>query len=174
MLSLIAAVACNRVIGRHGNLPWKLPVDMAHFKRTTTGKAVIMGRKTFESLGRALPGRENVVLSRDSSFSAPGCIVVASVDEAIERTRHFDEAVVIGGSMIYEAFFPRAERLYLTWIDADVTGDVYFPDFNPGEWREIARRDVAADERHAHAFSIVTLERRDAGILPAERGLDVC
>jgi dihydrofolate reductase len=132
---------------------------MAHFKQTTTGKAVIMGRKTFDSLGRALPGRENVVLSRDPHFRAPDCIVVTSVDEAIEHTRHFDEAIVIGGSVIYEAFLPRAERLYLTRIDADVCGDVCFPDFDPCEWREIARRDVAADDRHAHAFSMVTLER---------------
>jgi len=159
VLSLIAAMARNRVIGRAGGLPWKLPIDMAHFKQTTTGKAVIMGRKTFDSLGRALPGRENVVLSRDPSFRAPGCNVVASVDEAIERTRHFDEAIVIGGSVVYEAFLPRAERLYLTRIDAEVCGDVCFPDFDPCEWHEIARRDVAADDRHAHAFSIVTLER---------------
>jgi dihydrofolate reductase len=160
VLSLIAAVARNRVIGRDGDLPWKLPLDMAHFKQTTTGKAVIMGRKTFESLGRALPRRENVVLSRDPGFTAPDCTVVASVDEAIERTRGFDEVVVIGGSTIYAAFLPRVERLYMTWIDAEVSGDVRFPDFDLSEWREIERRDLPADDRHAHAFSIVTLERR--------------
>ncbi len=161
MVSVIAAVARNRVIGRGGRLPWKLPADMAHFRQTTIGKAVIMGRKTFDSLGRALPERENVVLSRSAGFRAPGCTVVGNIDQAIERTVRFDEVVVIGGSSIYEAFLPRADRLYLTRIDADVDGDTYFPDFDLSEWDEVARRDVAADERHAHAFSIVTLERRD-------------
>lgn len=157
---MIAALARNRVIGRDGGLPWRLPDDSAHFRRTTLGKPVVMGRLTFESMGAELDGRRNVVVTSDPEFAAPGVEVVRSLEEALELTRDADETVLIGGSGIYAAGLPLADRLYLTFVDAEVEGDVHFPEFDAGEWVEVAREEHPADARHAHAFSIVTLERR--------------
>lgn len=156
---MIAAVARNGIIGRDGALPWRLPEDMKHFRRTTMGKPVIMGRRTFESLGRALPGRENIVVSRDPDFEARDCEVARSVAEALERCAGREETVVIGGASLYAECLPLADRLYLTRVHADFEGDTRFPDLDPNEWREVERRDFEADAKHAQAFSILTLER---------------
>ena len=160
MISMIAALARNRVIGRDGELPWRLPDDSAHFRRTTLGKPVIMGRRTFESMGKALDGRRNVVVTSDPGFSAPDVEVACSIDEAFALTSDAEERVLIGGEAIYAAGLPIADRLYLTLVDAEVEGDARFPDFDEGSWVEVARTEHAADARHAFAFSLVTLDRR--------------
>jgi dihydrofolate reductase len=160
VLSVICAVARNGVIGSRGGLPWHLPDDLAHFKRTTLGKPVIMGRRTHDSIGRPLPGRRNLVVTRDRRYRAPGCEVVHSLDEALERCADAPEAVVIGGASLYAEALERAQRLYLTQVHAEPPGDAFFPPCDLGDWREVARVDHRADARHAHAFSILTLERR--------------
>ena len=159
MLSLIAAVGENGVIGANGALPWRLPDELAHFKRTTLGKPVLMGRRTFVSLGRALPGRTNVVLSRASDFSAPGALVATDLDAALALVSGAPEVVVIGGAALYAEALPRAQRIYLTRVHARPEGDVYFPELDPADWRESLVLAHPADARHAHAFSIFRLER---------------
>lgn len=160
MLSLIVAVAENRVIGTRGGLPWRLPDELAHFKRTTLGKPVLMGRRTWESLGRPLPGRANVVLSRDPSFSARGALIARDLDEAIGMHAAAPEQFVIGGAALYAEALPRAERIYLTRVHARPAGDVFFPELENGEWGESLLSEHPADSRHAHGFSIHLLMRR--------------
>jgi dihydrofolate reductase len=160
VLSLIVAVADNGVIGRGGALPWHLPDDLAHFRRTTLGKPVIMGRRTFVSIGRPLPGRQNVVLSRDPEFRARGCLVARNLDEALGLHSTAPEQIVIGGASLYEEALPRAQRIYLTRVHASPPGDVYFPKLDPGEWGESLVSRHESDARHAHAFSIYLLVRR--------------
>ena len=160
IVSLIVAVARNGVIGRDGDLPWRLPRDLAYFKERTMGHHVIMGRRTWESIGRPLPGRSFVVVSRRQGFEAPGCRVVSSLSAALELAREAgeDEAFVIGGAALYAEALGRADRIYLTEVQADVDGDVTFPALGEG-WREVAREGHPADERHAYAVAFVVLER---------------
>lgn len=162
MLALIAAVAENGVIGARGALPWRLPDELAHFRRTTLGKPVLMGRRTFVSLGRPLPGRANVVLSRDPAFAAPGCEVARDLASALALHAAAAEQIVIGGAALYVEALPRAARIYLTRIHARPEGDVHFPALDPAEWRESTLEEHAADERHAHAYTVLLLERRGA------------
>lgn len=138
-VTLIAAVASNRVIGRDGQLPWKIPGDLPRFKRITWGQTLVMGRKTFESIGRALPGRHTVVVTHQLTFDAPAIEVAHTVDDALDRVRT-PEAYVAGGAEVYAQAFPRAQRLMLTEVDAPFEGDVYFPRFDRSEWV------VASDE----------------------------
>lgn len=159
MLALIAAVAENGVIGAKGGLPWHLPDELAHFKETTLGKPVLMGRRTFVSLGRALPGRTNVVLSRDPSFAAPGAQVARDLDTALALARSAPEVMVIGGAALYAEALPRAQRIYLTRVRARPEGDVFFPKLEPGEWRETLLAEHAADARHTHAYAVFRLDR---------------
>jgi dihydrofolate reductase len=156
-LSLIAALARNRVIGRNNSMPWHLPADLKHFKTVTMGCPVIMGRKTYESilasLGKPLPGRANIIVSRNPQFAAPGCSVVASLADALAACGDADEAFVIGGGEIYRQALPLAQRLYLTEIAADFDGDAYFPEIDKGAWRETARESfAAADAGFGYAF----------------------
>ena len=162
-LALVAAVAANGVIGRGGALPWHLPDDLKHFKAVTLGKPVLMGRRTFESIGRPLPGRRNLVLSGGPAIGMPGIETVATMQEALRRCADADEVCVIGGAAVYAAALPLAHVIHLTRVHAAVDGDVRFPPLRMAEWRETARREHAADERHAHAMSFVTLERIQAG-----------
>ncbi|TJY61031.1 type 3 dihydrofolate reductase [Sinimarinibacterium sp. CAU 1509] len=159
MLSLIAALDRNRVIGRNGDLPWRLPDDLRHFKRLTRGKTVLMGRKTWISLGRPLPERDNWVISRDPAFRAEGARVFQSLETALQAHEPSQELMVIGGAELYRQLLSRADRLYLTEVDAEVDGDAWFPDFDRGQWRETAREVHAPDERHAYAFAFITLDR---------------
>lgn len=163
-VSLIVAAARNDVIGRDGTLPWHLPDDLKRFRALTTGHHVIMGRATHESIGRPLPGRTNVVLTRSPSYTAEGCTVVHALGEALSAARAAgeEEAFVIGGARVYEAALPRADRVYLTRVDAEVRGDVRLPPLGPG-WTEIAREERPADARHEHAFAFTVLERRPSG-----------
>ncbi|MGH8469166.1 MAG: dihydrofolate reductase [Gammaproteobacteria bacterium] len=157
-LSIIVAMTRRRVIGAHGALPWRLPADLKRFKALTMGKPVIMGRKTHESIGRVLPGRINIVISRNRALNISGCIVVPSMEAALAWARGCEETMVIGGSSVYAAALPLAERMYLTEIHAEVDGDTYFPHYDRGDWIEQSRQDFPADETVAHSF--IVLKRR--------------
>lgn len=164
MISLIAAVAQNGVIGKNNDLPWKLPDDMKYFMNTTQSHHVIMGRKNYDSLPpkfKPLANRTNWVVTRQSNFEAPGCHVVPSLSYAVEQIKKEkpDELFVIGGAEIYKLALPMAHRLYLTEIKAQIDGDVFFPSFDRKEWKEISRKPHPADERHLHAFDFVVYER---------------
>lgn len=152
VISLVAAMAGNRVIGAGNRLPWHLPADLQRFKRLTMGAPVIMGRKTHESIGRALPGRRNIVVTRRPGASWDGCEVAGSLDAALAAARDAPEVFVIGGAELYAAVLPRADRLYLTLIDADYPGDTLFPEFDAADWRETAREP-------GDGFAFVTFER---------------
>lgn len=145
MISLIAAVARNRALGKDGQLLWHLPEDMRYFRETTRGKPVIMGRKTWESLPdafRPLPGRRNIVISRNSAYEAPGATLAGSLDEAVRLTQDDTEVFVIGGAEVYRQAMPLAQRLYLTEVAHDFSADAFFPEFGEGEWKEISRSEV--------------------------------
>lgn len=159
IISLIVAAAHDGVIGREGGMPWHLPADLRHFKALTLGKPVLMGRKTLQSIGRPLPGRRNIVISRDQGFRPHGVETARSLDEAIRMAGEgCGEIMVIGGGEIYRAALPLARRIYLTEIDMAVTGDTHFPDLPRPLWREAARQDFpAADGRPGYSF--VLLER---------------
>lgn len=158
-LSMIAAVARNGVIGRANDLPWSLPDDLAFFRETTRGHAIILGRKNYASIGRLLPCRKNIILTRDTSFHIDGATIVHSMEEALHEAANDDEPFIIGGADMYKMFFGQATRLYLTEVDADVEGDIHFPTFDRTKWREVSRTHHEADDRHAYAFDIVVFER---------------
>ena len=158
--SLVVAMARNHVIGRDNRLPWKLPRDLAYFKRVTMGHPVIMGRRTWQSIGRPLPGRDNIVVSRNPAFEAPGATVVASLDAAWRAAGDAEEVCVIGGTSLFAESLPIADRIHLTEVDAVVEGDTFFPEFDRSEWVEHEVERQAADERHAYPFRILVLERR--------------
>ncbi|UTV27445.1 type 3 dihydrofolate reductase [Photobacterium atrarenae] len=157
-ISMIAAMAHDRVIGKDNAMPWHLPADFAWFKQATLGKPVVMGRKTFESIGRPLPGRHNIVISRNPDFQADGVTVVADIAAAKAAAGAVDELMIIGGGTIYTACLAQANRLYLTFIDTEVAGDTRFPDWGEG-WQEVHRQAYAADEKNAHDMQFVILER---------------
>ena len=159
--SLILAMSSNGVIGAKGALPWRIPEDMRRFKSLTMGKPVIMGRKTWDSLPKKpLPGRTNIVVTRDANFAAEGAVVVHSLDDALARaaTGKPDEIMVIGGAEIYKAALPRATRIHLTEVEGDFAGDAFMPPFDTSEWREISREAPSVPSEIA--FSFVTLERQ--------------
>lgn len=158
-LSLIAAMAKNRVIGCDNEMPWHLPADLKHFKSKTLNKPVVMGRKTFLSLGSPLPHRRNIVLSRQPNWSEDGVEVFHDLDEVLTKLADEVEVMVIGGQSIYELALARANYLYLTLIDLTVAGDTYFPKWNENEWRECARAYHAADEKNPAACWFVELQR---------------
>jgi len=158
-ITLIAAVARNGVIGRDGAIPWRLPGDLPRFKRITMGCPVIMGRKTWLSLGKPLPGRRNVVISRTPGVKLEGADVFVSLPEAIAACRDAAEVFVIGGTAAYREALPLAERLLLTEIDADIEGDAHFPDFDRSQWRETLRESHPASADHPLAFSYVEYHR---------------
>jgi dihydrofolate reductase len=165
LVSLIAAVAANRVIGRDGAMPWRLPADMAYFKRLTMGHPVIMGRKTFMTLKKALTGRLNIVLSRDPAFTAAGAIAARSVDEALDAAARAlqpdnPEAFVIGGAQIYALFLPRADRLYITHVDQDMVGTELFPELDLSEWKIVHSEAGAADGANPLPHRFVVYERK--------------
>lgn len=157
-LVLIAAMARNRVIGNAGDMPWHLPADLGHFKSVTKGCPVVMGRKTFESIGFALPGRRNIVVSRSRPDLPDGVVVGAGLDEALALA-DAERVMVIGGGQIYRAALPRADRLELTFIDALIDGDTVFPDWSPAEWHLMRMRVRPADATNEHAMTFATFER---------------
>lgn len=159
-LSIIVAMSRNGVIGRGNRMPWHLPADLKHFKDTTMGHAIIMGRKTFESIGRPLPGRRNIVITHRQDYQAPGCEVVHSLEQALGLLDDDEEAFIIGGATLYQQALPLADRLYITRIDAVVEGDIYFPNLDWTQWRLIDRRSHPADERNAFDLVFEVYERR--------------
>lgn len=159
-VALIAALARNGVIGRDNQLPWRLSADLQRFKRLTLGKPVVMGRKTWESLRRPLPGRRNIVVTRDRYFGAEGCVITHSVEEALAAAAGSDEVMVIGGAQLYAQTLALADRLYLTEIDAQVEGDARFPDLDAAAWREVERQRCRADEKNDYDCDFVVLDRR--------------
>ncbi|WP_026972237.1 type 3 dihydrofolate reductase [Aliagarivorans marinus] len=158
-ISMIAAMADQRVIGKDNQMPWHMPADLQHFKKVTLGKPVVMGRLTYESIGRPLPGRLNIVVSRNSELSIEGVTVVSSIEQAKAVAGDVDELMVIGGAKIYQQCLPTADRLYLTHIDLSVEGDAHFPDYQQYAWNELQSESHPADEKNSHAYRFVTLER---------------
>ena len=159
-VSIIVAVAKNGIIGKENDLPWCLSEDLKHFKRTTLGKPVIMGRKTYESVGKPLPGRRNIVVSRNPSYEVEGCEVAHSIEEAVEMAAAADEVMVLGGGRLYADALPITDRIYLTRVDAEVEGDTRFPDLDMGEWQEVDRWTHPADEKNDFPCTFLILERR--------------
>ncbi|MDT8383662.1 MAG: type 3 dihydrofolate reductase [Gammaproteobacteria bacterium] len=160
-LSLIWAMADNRVIGIDNRLPWKLPADMQWFRQNTLGKPIIMGRLTFESFGaKPLPGRRNIIISRNPTYQADGIETYTSLAEAIKATQDDDETMVIGGMSIYQQALPLADRLYMTLVHAPLEGDAWFPEFDLRQWRQTERHDFPADDKNPYAYSFIVLERK--------------
>ncbi|MGH8503327.1 MAG: dihydrofolate reductase [Gammaproteobacteria bacterium] len=158
-ISLIVAMTPDRVIGRGGGLPWHLPADLKRFKALTMGKPIIMGRRTFESLGGILPGRRHIVISRNLDYKLSGADVVTSFDAALAAAAGAEEAFVIGGAEIFRRALPRADRMYLTLIDAQIEGDTFFPEYDESDWREVAREERAADETNTCDLTFLMLDR---------------
>lgn len=161
MISIIAAMAENRVIGVNNTLPWRLPADLRHFRRLTTGHHVIMGRRNYESIGKPLPDRTNIVVTRNPRYQAPGCKVRHSLEEALHDAGNDPEVFVIGGAEIYRQAMDKADRIYLTMVHADISGDTWFPEFDTREWNEISRARHEADEKNPYAYSFVTYDRKN-------------
>jgi dihydrofolate reductase len=159
MISIIVALAENGVIGSDNRLPWHLPDDLKRFKALSLGKPIVMGRRTFESIGRPLPGRTNIVVSRRPGLAIEGTVVAQSLDAALAAAGTAPEVVIIGGAEIFRQALPRTDMIHLTRVHARVAGDVVFPDLDPGKWRQIALEHHTADERHQYAFTFVTLQR---------------
>jgi dihydrofolate reductase len=158
-LSLIAAMDDNHLIGNKNKLPWHLPADLAFFKRTTMGKPIVMGRKTFESIGKPLPGRRNIVITRDPGFSAAGCEVANCIEAAMSLTKDDDEAMLIGGASLYQQTIARAMQLYITRIHHSFVGDTWFPEIDLHEWKEVNREDFDANHDNHYAYSFIKYVR---------------
>ncbi|EEX34874.1 MULTISPECIES: type 3 dihydrofolate reductase [Vibrio] len=159
IISMIAAMAKDRVIGKDNQMPWHLPADFAWFKRCTMGKPVVMGRKTYESIGRPLPGRQNIVISRDANLAIEDVTTVTSIDDAIKAAGDVEEVMIIGGGAIYKACLPQADKLYVTYIDAQIEGDTQFPSWGD-MFKESHSENYAADEKNAYDMRFVVLERQ--------------
>lgn len=159
-VSLVVAMARNRVIGRNNALPWRLAEDLRRFKATTLGKPILMGRKTFESIGKPLPGRRNIVLTRDPAWRAEGVDVVRTVEEALQLAEQSPELAVIGGAEVYQLTLPYADRIYLTRVEADVAGDTLFPELDVTQWREAQAGSHPADERNQYPVTFLILDRQ--------------
>ena len=159
-ISLIVAMANNRVIGMNNTLPWHLPADLKHFKTLTMGHHIVMGRNTYESIGKPLPGRTSVVVTRNADYAPPGVMVVNSLEKAILVCADDAEIFVIGGAEIYRQAISFADRIYLTEIDADISGDAHFPEFDSKSWQETERISHAPDEKNRHSYHFVVYDRK--------------
>ena len=159
MISMVVAMAENRAIGKGNKLLWHLPDDFKHFKTLTMGKPVLMGRKTYESIGNPLPGRKNIVVTRDNGFSVGGVTVVNSIDAALAAVEEDDEVMVIGGASFYQQMLPLTKNIYLTFVHQAFEADVFFPELNLDEWQAVEKREHAADENHQYSFSFINYER---------------
>ena len=160
-ISLIVAASTNNVIGKNGKMPWHLPNDLKHFKNVTWAMPVIMGRKTFESMGKPLAGRKNIIITRQSDYKPEGAIAVSSLTDAVAAAKQMDvkEVFVIGGGEIYKMAWEKANRVYLTRIKLDTDGDTFFPEINPKEWKLISQKNFDGDEKNAYPHSFQTWER---------------
>ena len=161
MISLLVAMAQNRVIGKDNQLPWHLPEDLAYFKRVTMGHPIVMGRKTFESIGRVLPGRQNVIVTRNPHFSHEGCLVLHSIEEIINFANNYNgEVFVIGGAEIFKEILPYADRLYITKIVHTFSGDAFFPVFDEAEWKLVSSEKGLKNEKNPYDYTFLVYERR--------------
>lgn len=161
-ISLVVAAANNNGIGKEGKLPWHLPADMKHFKNITWGLPVVMGRKTFESIGKVLPGRKNIVITRQTGWEADGVVVVKKIEDALIVAAETDarEVMVVGGGEIYKLVFEKARRIYLTRVDAEPEADTFFPTIEPGQWRVVSQQNHEADEKNDYNYSFQVWERQ--------------
>lgn len=160
MLSIIVATDRQGLIGKDNDLPWKLSADLIYFKKVTMGKPLIMGRRTHESIGRALPGRKNIILTSDSDYKAEGCVICSSFEQAISECGDAQEAMIMGGASLYEQLLPHAEKLYLTYVDAELAGDTWFPRWDKEDWLLVSREDYAADEKNEYPYSFIVYQRK--------------
>ncbi|MCX6807105.1 MAG: dihydrofolate reductase [Candidatus Berkelbacteria bacterium] len=159
-ISIIVAISENYVIGDKNQLLWHLPTDMKHFKEITTGKTVVMGRKTFESIGKPLPNRQNVIITQDKEYSAKGCNVTHSIEETLNFLKDKDEIFIIGGALLYAQMLPKADKLYLTIVHKDFDGDAHFPEIDFSQWEETNHEDHQPDEKNPYPYSFITSERK--------------
>ena len=159
-LSIIVAMDRNRVIGRGGVLPWHISSDLKNFKKITMGKPILMGRKTHDSIGKPLPGRENIILTNNKKYSAEGCTVKNTLDEVYSYCEEQLELVVMGGAILYSQTLDKADKLYITEVNASVNGDTFFPEYKSSQWREISRESFNADENNEFDYSFTVLERK--------------
>ncbi|HET7657323.1 MAG TPA: type 3 dihydrofolate reductase [Bacillales bacterium] len=159
MISFLFAMGSNRVIGKDNDLPWHLPADLAYFKKKTMGHPIIMGRKTYESIGKPLPGRENIVVTRDKHFTAEGCTIVHSIEEASNVVKGNEESFVIGGANLFEAFYPYADRMYVTLIHESFEGDTYFREIDEREWKLVATEQHEKDEKNKYDYTFLVYDR---------------
>jgi len=159
-VSIVVAAAQNGVIGRDNDLPWRLPADLVHFKRLTMGHPIVMGRKTFESIGRPLPGRQNIVITTDKDFQAGGCIIAHTIEEALQAAKAANEVFIIGGSSIFDAAMPLVDKIYLTRVLADVEGDRYF-NFESKKWKLIKSEKHPADAKNQYDYEFQIWERQE-------------
>jgi dihydrofolate reductase len=159
-LSIIVAMDDNQLIGKDNTLPWRLPADLAYFKKTTTGKTVLMGRKTYDSIGFPLPKRRNIIVSHNTSFQAKGCEVVSSIDDALALAEDDDEVMIMGGASFYEQMLPSIDRLYITQIEGEFEGDAHFPEFDQDDFVETFRESHTPDERNPHTYHFTILDRK--------------
>lgn len=160
-ISLIAAMDKKHVMGYQNKLPWHLPADLQHFKNLTLGKPIVMGRKTFESIGKPLPGRQNIILTHNHNFQAPGCTLVSSLESALAEASSTQEIMIIGGGELFRSTLPLSNRMYLTIIDHEFKGDTYFPEWNNEEWVTTSSEQHPADEKNPYAYEFLTLERTE-------------
>ena len=160
IISIIVAMDKHGLIGRENDLPWRLSSDLKHFKSITMGKPIVMGRKTHESIGRALPGRENIILTRNEDYLAQGCTVVNRIEDLESLCESNKEIMIIGGAELYRAVYPHAKKFYLTEVHAELAGDTYFKEFQRQDWLEISREDFSADENNDYDYSFVEYERK--------------
>ena len=159
IISLVVAMDNNGIIGKEGMLPWHLSSDLKHFRKITMGKPIIMGRKTHESIGRPLPGRENVIITHDKDYVAKDCTVLNSLECVYARFHDIDEIMIMGGADLYQQTIDKAQRIYLTEVHADLEGDTWFPQFDREKWEEVERYDFRADEKNEYDYSFVILEK---------------
>ncbi|MDC1449811.1 type 3 dihydrofolate reductase [Candidatus Thioglobus sp.] len=159
-LSIVVAMDENRLIGKDNKLPWHLPADLAYFKKITTGKSIVMGRKTYDSIGRPLPNRRNIVISRNSKTLITGCEVITSIDEVLSITKDEDEVMIIGGASLCEQLLPQVSRLYITKIEGKFDGDIHFPEYDESDWRQVSCETHLPDALNKHAYHFLVLERQ--------------
>lgn len=160
MISLLVAMDKNQLIGKDNDLPWRLPADLAYFKRVTMGHPIIMGRKTYDSIGRPLPGRENIIVTRDTSYEAEGCKVIHSIEEIVKMNEQTDqELFVIGGAEIFKEILPHSDRLYITEINEEFEGDTYFPAFDKVEWKVISEEKGIKNEKNPYDYTFLVYEK---------------
>ena len=161
IISIIVAMGKNKVIGIKNKLPWNLPADMEHFKELTKGKPIIMGMKTFESIGKPLPNRINIVISHITDYKAKGCIIVHSIEEALKAAEGNEEVMIAGGASIYKEFLHKANKMYLTLIDGDFEGDAYFPEYKIEEWEETSYEEHERDKDNPYNYTFLILKRKN-------------